>query len=482
MVSSSDSYQANKRLLPTTINIILTTTFLLSAFKMADWKGPAISWALVAVVAACGVRYYKAQSSNKRRANRRASVSESEQAHRRPLENRSKRKKEKGATTSGASDQASSDLSEVPANSVQEETQDAQRSRKQSKKQKKTAAATSSAVEVAADTSRSVDTKDQDEEASNKDFALRLSKAKTGTALAAPQRSAQRVRTEKQSKAKARGSPDATSTEPSGSNSTTGGDADDDLSPALSPVVTGIVAPADTTDVADMLENPAPGPSVLRLTESAQPPRQKQQEKKAAVPELTKKQRQNKARAEARKAEKREAEAARKIQLEKQMHVARQAEREQDKKTASQAQSSGPLKSAWSQGNGTEKGQGSLNTSDSMLDTFDVVSKEDATFENPRNSSTEMNSNKVVSEPASTNIATPNVNGAMTNNDSASSWHNDLSEEEQMKRIVEETENEKWETVPVKGRPKKANPNVTVPAEVNKQKSPFGDGDFEQVL
>ena len=470
MVEKLDPCQSNRSLPQTTLTI--TTKYSLKLRKMTDWKSPAISWTLVAVAVTVGARYYRKQSTNKRGGNRRVSTSDSDQIVRRPLENKSKKKKEKAAVKSDTSDQNNSDRSEAPVRSVEGSSNGDLRPRKQNKKQDKTREAASSAVEMVADTSRSVTADDREEETSNKDFARQLLNVKNGMTLAGPQKNAQRIRTEKQSKAEARGS---FNTEVSGSNSTTGGDADDDLSPVMSPSLTEVTL--DTTGVADMLESPGPGPSVLRLTESTQPVHQKQQQKKAAVPELTKKQRQNKAKSEARKAEKREAEAGRKIQLEKQMHTARQAERDQ----AKLAQPKVPSASAWAQGTSNGDNKSSIIANDPMLDTFETISKEDVA--QPKAQSPETFASKPDAGSGVANVNVPEANGFTGTNGTDSSWYNDLSEEEQMKRIVEEAQNEKWETVPVKGRAKKAKATANVTAaDVDKQKHPFGDVDFEQTL
>lgn len=98
-------------------------------------------------------------------------------------------------------------------------------------------------------------------------------------------------------------------------------DADDDQSSAASPLVSA----ADPTGVSDMLEQQAQTPSVLRLTGTAE---KQQKAKPAKSPQRTetKKQRQNRLKAERAKAEREEEEKARKIQMEAQRRKAREAE------------------------------------------------------------------------------------------------------------------------------------------------------------
>lgn len=104
-------------------------------------------------------------------------------------------------------------------------------------------------------------------------------------------------------------------------SSTAGVDADDDQSSAASPAVSA----ADPVGVSDMLEQQAQGPSVLRLTDTAE----KQKKPKAAKsPQRveTKKQRQNRLKAERAKADREEEEKARKALMEVQRRKAREAE------------------------------------------------------------------------------------------------------------------------------------------------------------
>jgi hypothetical protein len=169
-------------------------------------------------------------------------------------------------------------------------------------------------------------TYDNREEKEDLSWARELQKKKEGTKLAAPTRAATRQKTVKQSSANRKA--DELSIE-----SSAGGDADNDLSPAQSPAQ----SPAlnghsnDETpsgkDVSDMLEPAAPGPAVLKLTESTNPKANKpKQQPKKAVEQDTKKQRQNKKKAEDAKAQREADEKERRILLEKQRRIAREAE------------------------------------------------------------------------------------------------------------------------------------------------------------
>ncbi|GAP82635.1 hypothetical protein SAMD00023353_0101680 [Rosellinia necatrix] len=150
----------------------------------------------------------------------------------------------------------------------------------------------------------------------DRDFARQLANTHAGTKFNNKKSDEKRQKSVKQSKAQ-----EITSQRVSASSSTTG-DADDDLSSQASPVVVA----ADNHGVADMLEPVAPGPSVLRLTDTDSAKKPKERKAKAPEPVETKKQRQNRKKAEAAKAAREEDEKERKVKLEQQRRTARIAE------------------------------------------------------------------------------------------------------------------------------------------------------------
>ena len=112
-------------------------------------------------------------------------------------------------------------------------------------------------------------------------------------------------------------------------SSTGGMDADDDLSSTNSPLFdpTATFKNTNGRDISDMLEAPAAGPSVLRLTDPNQStPHKQPQQKKNTQPQETKRQRQNKQKNEANKLAREQAEKDRRVLLEKQRRTAREAE------------------------------------------------------------------------------------------------------------------------------------------------------------
>ncbi|MCJ1475699.1 hypothetical protein MMC13_004362 [Lambiella insularis] len=342
---------------------------------MEPWQ----SWSIVAVAGAGAYWYYTKQKQDKRIAGRAAAVTGTELPTRVQTKGKNKKKKEKA--TSG-SDLPKTDVTNAIPVSVTSSGNENVKERKAGKKKKPTSMAKSSAVEMPNGTVPIFNDQVADEEADNKEFARQLASAKAGTTLSKEGTAVRQSKTKKQSQIN--GSSNATSTvgaadvkDMSGNSSTTGADADDDLSFANSPALGATVQEGE--GVSDMLETPTPGPSVLRLTEPLQPPRPSavKQAKPVQVQE-TKKQRQNKSKREAQKAEREQAEKQRRILLEKQLKTAREAEGRPAKNGVPVP---APLKSnAWSESaNGTAAGHpasvSEVAGNTSLLDTFDATSQ-----------------------------------------------------------------------------------------------------------
>lgn len=259
-----------------------------------------------------------------------------------------------------------------------------------------------------------------DEGMDNREFAKQLSKAKEGTKLSSAESQANNneVRTKKiVSSAVEPGNKDATESS-TRTSSTTGADADadDDLSSVNSPVVNPTLPVAG--DVSDMLASAPAGIPTLRLVGNLNEQPAKKKQKPENIGE-TKKQRQRRLKNESRKIMVEEAEKERRIQLEKQLHVAREHERREVAKSKPP-----PVTNAWktatdsNQPNGLPKSTSAPPAS--LLDTFDPTprpaTKPPATSENIKPSSTFLEN-----------------------------WANNLpSEEEQMRIIMSENE---WTTV-----------------------------------
>ncbi|KAH8697435.1 hypothetical protein BGW36DRAFT_427396 [Talaromyces proteolyticus] len=204
-------------------------------------------------------------------------------------------------------------------------------------------------------------TADDEDDANNKEFAKRLAAARTGVTVGDTKT---KPRKEIRSKVVA-AAPESVGSELSTrAPSSNGGDADDDLSST-----DNVVASAD--DVSDMLEKPAPGASVLRLTGSVES-KEKKQKPQAFKPVETKKQRQNRQKNEARKQANQEAEAERRKLREKQLHTAREHERQE---AARQKPAAAP-QNAWNKTNGAVATPAPATTAnENLLDTFEPVAK-----------------------------------------------------------------------------------------------------------
>ncbi|KAM7192030.1 hypothetical protein V8F33_008608 [Rhypophila sp. PSN 637] len=164
--------------------------------------------------------------------------------------------------------------------------------------------------------------REQDDDVNDRAFAQQFASVKQGTNLNAPKKNDEkRQKSVKQSRIRSMGDK-AEESKVSASSSNAGGDADVSESPFASPEVKA----ADAAGVNDMLEPQAPGPSILRLTETD---KIKQKPKKAAkAPEKaeSKKQRQNRQKVEAEKALRAETEKERQVKLEAQRRLARISE------------------------------------------------------------------------------------------------------------------------------------------------------------
>lgn len=257
-----------------------------------------------------------------------------------------------------------------------------------------------------------------DEEIDNKEMAERFTAVKSGAVPAGGSKSQKKKKNKK-----------ATSAGQLESPSTTGAEADDDLSSTGSPVVNPTVPAAGY--VSDMLEEPAPGASVLRVTgsiESQQPKKQKPQSFKQVE---TKKQRQQRMKNEARKEQVQAAEGERRKLLEKQLHTARESERREAAKAKPAASATTnawqPAQNAASATNGASKAAPAPAPAASkveLLDTFDHASSS----------------------------AKPAVNG------NSNKWSQALpSEEEQMRMLNASNPADEWTTVSTKTKkqPKK---------------------------
>jgi hypothetical protein len=210
--------------------------------------------------------------------------------------------------------------------------------------------------------------------------------------------------------------------------STTGADADDDLSPAVSPALkanTALKVPSGK-DVSDMLESQGNAPSVLKINASDKPARSnKPQQQRSDVPQETKKQRQNRKKAEEAKHQREADEKARQALLEQQRRTARIARGEPAKNGLQPSKP--PASNAWDSGRPASVAVAAATSTGPLLDTFDPE----------------------VSSNTSSAGVTYGVSGLGEGHD----WMTGLSEEEQLRLALEDSA---WETVP-KGKKQRKN-------------------------
>ena len=277
----------------------------------------------------------------------------------------------------------------------------------------------------------------------DREWAQQLSAARQGVTLSVPERN-QRQKSPRRQKAvaatnEAWDEPEAQSQAPS----TSTGRLED-----------AVVANAG--DVSDMLEPAAPGPSVLRVTGEEKAKKAKAPQTPAA-PQETKKQRQNRKKAEEKKLAREQEEEERKIAEEKQRRTAREARGEPAKNGLGAA--SVPASSAWSQApnaNGVPSG-GSASTvkNGPLLDTFE---------------------HDAVSTSSSNELAT----NPMTPSTSASTLEQEMpSEEVQMQMLNQINGDAGWNEVTKPKKGKKNNTNATAsPERLPKENIPKPKGQY----
>ena len=374
--------------------------------------------------------------------------------------NKAQRKRTKN---SDAADKATtSDVAEVSAASIP--TIDKGLKKRKGVKKASSQVAQSSAVDVGPVSAQQVDSDDtMGYDVNNAEFARQLSELKTGTSLNKPSTVGETRKTKKPGKrdeappvlvnglshsSNESQNPNGVST----ASSTTGADADDDLSPAVSPEFGATRTPTTAGaagDISDMLEVPKKGPSVLRLTESAEPQGTRQpRPAKPTQEQETKKQRQNRKKNEEKKLAREEAEKERRIRLEKQLRTAREAEGRPAKNGVGSSQA--PVANAWDKpgGHGAPKILSASANNDSLLDTFDQT----------------------------TRVATnPGSDGGMGSS-ADPEWKSELPSEEEQMRLLTELDGNGWNTVKKNSKAKKKVGDVAGKLPGDDNKGSIADG------
>lgn len=186
--------------------------------------------------------------------------------------------------------------------------------------------------------------KERSEKDEDRKFALEMANTKRGVVDAPKSQNSIRTKSVKQTKAQEKPAVELPS---ENGASTTGGEADDDESPINSPELHATASAPVNGDVSDMLEKPSDGPSVLKITAPTKPAQQKKAKAPATEVKETKKQRQNRQKAEEKKLALAEEEKARKAQLESHRRSVREAEGRAAKDGSVFMASQAPSSSAW---------------------------------------------------------------------------------------------------------------------------------------
>ncbi len=243
-------------------------------------------------------------------------------------------------------------------------------------------------------------------------------------------------------------------------SSTTGADADDDLSPVASPPLpaTSALATSISGDISDMLARPIAGPSILRLTDPANPaPKAKaKQFSRTFEPAETKKQRQQRVKREAHRAQVEEAERERRRLMEKQIRGARMAEG-----SSAQTRTSAfkpPAQNVWFSGPAdplTGSTAAPSASSLSLLDTFEpqhglATSVAQGVATTPLGSVTNRNmsadNGKAATGAAEEAVDAGTAEGPNSSENNGRDWAKGLPIEEDQMRLIQESE-DSWTTV-----------------------------------
>jgi len=398
---------------------------------MEPWQ----SWAVALTGGGLAYWYYTSRNQTTPSVTRARAQSITEPA---PAQNKASKKDTRRRRTtleSGKPEPSSSDAAaSTSVSDVKSESKEVQNKKRKSGKKDKPAAAPAASTPVVA-----VEQDEPEETTDNKSWAEQMANLRKGTNLQPPSRNDSNNRTKKTSASKA-------SPAISASSSTGGADADDEITPAMSPSLAA-------GDVSDMLEKPGSGPSVLRLNNTSDPNAARNvKSQKEFQPAETKKQRQNRKKVEERRIEREAEERERQQKLESQRRAARESRGEPAKNGISAAKA--PAVNAWAADavNRTESAPVTVAPANNapLLDTFEP----------------EANSVSSTNEGPSNGVAATSVVGNFD--------HEVPSEQEQMATAQNSSEDQSgWATVGTKKQKKKgANGESTMPAAVEQTSAP----------
>ncbi|KAI0994295.1 hypothetical protein K3495_g13887 [Podosphaera aphanis] len=263
------------------------------------------------------------------------------------------------------------------------------------------------------------------DEIDNREFARQLLNAKVGTVVRPKCQTSSRPKSVKQGRAQEKQRAES-------SDNTTGNEADDEsaLNPSIPDIPDIPTVQVAAGDVSDMLEKTPTQPAILKINAPIEVSRpEKQKTAKKTEPIETKKQRQNRQKANEAKLLRAQEEQARKVKMESQRRTAREAEGRAAKDGSSFMASQKPTSSAWTTSPITNEDT-ATSIDVQLLDTYEPTS----------------NYNITTSEPI------------YSESDEAGSSRQEipvLSEEEQVRFAIKETET--WSVVKGKEKRNRAN-------------------------
>lgn len=308
------------------------------------------------------------------------------------------------------------------------------------------------------------------DDTNNASFAREMAVARAGTQFAAagkPGVSKKDRRAQNQGTLRPTNDTDSPSLS-TGASSTTGGDADDDMSPLASPplAASSAAATSKSGDISDMLEPAGRGPSILRLTAPVNPTPSVRPKpaNKSFEPAETKKQRQQRIKREDRRALAEEVEKERQRLMEKQIRGARMAEG-----TSAQTRTSAfkpPASNAWLS-NSSNHSTGTVRTPavelPSLLDTFEPESERRPSTTRAvgpappspiKGSDVSTEGSQNFTKAAQDAHHERGSKGLTTSGRDRSEWANDLPVEEEQIRLIQHSE-DSWTTVSKRDKKKK---------------------------
>lgn len=289
-----------------------------------------------------------------------------------------------------------------------------------------------------------------DDGMSDKDFAKQLAMTQTGTKLQPPAKQQPSKKERRASKLTAAGNaePSGFSTEAS---STAGRDADDDLTPIDSPQTTPADGPMSRAgDVSDMLEAPAAKPTTLRLTDVSNDAKPKRSAPKAFEQVLSKKKRNEQQRKEEQRLLREESDRIHEAKKQEQLRRARMAAGTSNQ---TKANNFAAKSNAWQSGATDSVKAAPTDATEPFLDTFEPSQNSMGSTEGAVHveSTGTLGANDLKAQAGGGAAAALTASSREgLSQAKRQEYGSGLSEEDQMKILQEQQDEDAWESVTTK--------------------------------